>query len=53
MAATLDATQALESHSVNCLHEGCDRKLLTSAGIYSTVRQVVDIDSNYNLAAKY
>ena len=36
-----------------CLHEGCDRKLLTSAGIYSTVRQVVDIDSNYNLAAEY
>ena len=36
-----------------CLHEGCDRKLLTSAGIYSTVRQVIDIDSNYNLAAEY
>ena len=36
-----------------CPHKGCDRKLLTSAGIYSTVRQVIDIDSNYNLAAEY
>ena len=36
-----------------CPHEGCEKQPLTSAGIYSTVRQVVDIDSNYNLAAEY
>ena len=26
-----------------CPHEGCDKKPLTNIGIYSTVRQVVDI----------
>ncbi|KAK2556306.1 hypothetical protein P5673_021960, partial [Acropora cervicornis] len=36
-----------------CPHEGCEKQPLTSARIYSTVRQVVDIDSNYNLAAEY
>ena len=36
-----------------CPHEGCEKKPLTSAGIYSTVRQVLDIDSFYNLAAEY
>lgn len=36
-----------------CPLEGCEKQPLTSAGIYSTVRQVVDIESNYNLAAEY
>ena len=36
-----------------CPHPECDKQPLTSAGIYNTVRQVVDIDSNYNLAAEY
>ena len=36
-----------------CPNEGCDKKPLTSAGIYSIVRQVVDIDSDYNLVAEY
>ncbi|KAK3729301.1 hypothetical protein QZH41_011429, partial [Actinostola sp. cb2023] len=36
-----------------CPHPGCDNQRLTSAGLYNTVRQVVDIDSCYNLAAEY
>ena len=36
-----------------CPHEGCDRQPLTSAGMYRTVRQVLEIDSKCNLAAEY
>ena len=36
-----------------CPHEGCDKKPVTSAGIYSNVRQVLDINRHYNLAAEY
>ncbi|CAH1242390.1 Hypp6647 [Branchiostoma lanceolatum] len=36
-----------------CPHEGCKQVKLTSAGVYPHVHQVLDIDSNYNLAAEY
>ncbi|XP_066300424.1 uncharacterized protein [Branchiostoma lanceolatum] len=36
-----------------CPHEGCKQVELISAGVYPRVRQVLDIDSNYNLAAEY
>ena len=39
--------------TLNCPHQECDKQPLTSTGIYNTVRQVVDIDSNYNLATEY
>ena len=43
----------LRKGTLNCPHQECEKQPLTSAGIYNTVRQVVDIDSNYNLAAEY
>ena len=36
-----------------CPHPTCDKKELTGAGIYPRVRQVLDIDERYNLAAEY
>jgi hypothetical protein len=36
-----------------CPHPTCTKKELTSAGIYQKVRQVLDIDSHYHLAAEY
>ena len=36
-----------------CPHDGCDKEPLTSAGLYHTVPQVLDIDSYYNLASEY
>ena len=36
-----------------CPNPGCDDKPLTSAGIYPRVRQVLDIDCFYILAAEY
>ncbi|XP_071500121.1 uncharacterized protein [Diadema antillarum] len=36
-----------------CPREECDGAELTSAGAYPTVRQVLDLDGYYNLAAEY
>ena len=38
---------------LHCPHAQCEKHLLTSAGIYPRVRQVLDIDGYYNLAAEY
>ena len=37
----------------HCPHAECHGHLLTSAGIYPRVRQVLDIDCYYSLAAEY
>ena len=39
--------------NLHCPHPECEKHLLTSAGIYTHVRQVLDIDGYYNLAAEY
>ncbi|XP_041368050.1 uncharacterized protein LOC121382599 [Gigantopelta aegis] len=38
---------------LHCPHPACEKKELTSAGIYPRVRQVLDIDGYYSLAAEY
>ena len=37
----------------HCPHPECEKTFLTSAGIYSRVRQVLDIDGYYSLASEY
>ena len=38
---------------LHCPHPQCEKQLLTSAGIYPRVRQVLDIDRYYSLASEY
>ena len=38
---------------LHCPHPECQKHLLTSAGIYTRVRQVLDVDGYYNLASEY
>ena len=49
----LQMPRKLRKVTLYCPHKGCNKKRLTSAGTYNTVRQVLDIDSYYNLAAEY
>ena len=34
-------------------HPGCEKRELTSAGIYQKIRQVTDLNGNYNMASEY
>jgi hypothetical protein len=38
---------------LHCLHPECEENPLTGAGVYPRVRQVLDIDGYYILAAEY